>query len=173
MRHYKHNGVVYLILPDGRILTEKFMAPPEKTIHEIETAMADELAAEDATIQTLDGLLNKARELKKNKKFSRARTLVERALKTEPRNVHLVAMYSSILRSQNQSEKALEITQPFAYESNAALQTTRAAALLDEGRGAEAVAHAKRAYAISKTSGNIAPELNALFGRLKKEGHIS
>lgn len=173
MERITHKEVTYLLFPDGKILTADYMIPSKEIINEIENLRADTLKDEDADITEFDAMLEKADQLKKNEKFSRARDLLLRAQERQPNNIHVAVRLSSIYRSLNQSDKALQITEKFVQANNSALLTTRAAALLDEAHDKEAVDTARRAYAIDKSGGRHASlELKALFGRLRKEGHI-
>jgi hypothetical protein len=125
------------------------------------------MAVEDRAFIRPSEVVSRASQARKMGHMGRAERLARSVLQHDPNSLGAVAVLSSVLRATDRVEEALRLTQPHHRCSHEAVLTTRAAALLDVGRKAEAASLARRAWALA--NGSPDEELLTLWGRLRAE----
>jgi tetratricopeptide (TPR) repeat protein len=104
------------------------------------------IEADDAAITDLQEVLDRAKRARDAKLLPRARRLAERVLASKPHHLGAAAVLSSILRDELRPEEAIAIADRFPSSRYAPLLTSRAAALCDLGRWAEALHDIRAAF---------------------------
>ncbi len=149
---------------------KSFEVPRPQILVKLNAHAADAFSKSDEQISDLDQLLSAARIARQIEQPSRALRLVKRAFFNAPDDSRVVALYSSILRDAGRSEDALALTANFR-RPNAAIFTSRAAALCDLDRWEEAKYVVGRALAIgpSPEAFNVARRIKAARADLYEE----
>ncbi|MHB2019912.1 MAG: tetratricopeptide repeat protein [Candidatus Xenobia bacterium] len=110
--------------------------PPLALARRLDAAGADIIQIGDARLRKVQDKISAARIARQAGQLQRAERLVREVLELYPTNPAALAVLCSLLRMKGHPEQALAITDVF--QDSPTLVTSRAAALADLGRNAEA-----------------------------------
>jgi tetratricopeptide (TPR) repeat protein len=127
-----------------------FTPPPCETINKLNAILLSELKEEDEKVTDFQQLLDRAMVAKAQTQYSRAESLVRKALNLSPGNLGAVAILCSCLRALGKPEEALKESTPYGKENYPPLTVTRAAALCDLGSWEAAKVEIGKVLAIEK-----------------------
>ena len=149
---------------------ETFTCPPGMTISNLNAILLSELKEEDEKITDFQQLLDRAKDAKAQTQYSRAESLVRKALHLSPDYPGALAVLCSCLRSLNRPEEALEASESHKMVEYPPLILTRAAALCDLGRWEDAKIETRKVLAIAKKHsswGYVNIQVSKLLNRIK------
>lgn len=139
-----------------------YTTPPASLLRALNAEIAFALEERDSSLTKVHELVTTASVAREAGQLVRAELLIRRALAKEPNNLTARVVLSSVLRARSQPHQALAETAAFRNANDAALHTTRAAALCDLGRWDEAKREIGRALAIGSSE-----ESYAVVSRIK------
>jgi tetratricopeptide (TPR) repeat protein len=140
------------------------------TISNLNAILLSELKEEDEKITDFQQLLDRAKDAKAQTQYSRAESLVRKALHLSPDYPGALAVLCSCLRSLNRPEEALEASESHKMVEYPPLILTRAAALCDLGRWEDAKIETRKVLAIAKKHsswGYVNIQVSKLLNRIK------
>ncbi|MFQ5614748.1 MAG: hypothetical protein ACE5H9_21720 [Anaerolineae bacterium] len=127
-----------------------YAIPPDRTVRHLNRLLEPKLARDDATTTDVNALLRQASDAREMLDYARAEKLARRALNLSPGHPGALAVLCSTLRAKGAPRQALNETQAFRNLDYVPLITSRAAALCDLGRWAEAKREIGRALALGE-----------------------
>jgi hypothetical protein len=163
---FAHDGRRYYWTEKNGFVDEHWQRPPLVIQRVLEGKLNALLAASDVNIKNPHLAVRRAVSAKSHGQYSRTERLARHAVRVDPANERAAAVLSSVLRAQGRAKEALQVTNGFRGSTNAALLTSRAAALLDLGDGVGARRLVRRAWAIAKERGEHTGEISMVFNRL-------
>jgi hypothetical protein len=153
MKTFAYEGERYLW--DGiRWTTTGYVEVPVVVATRLNAHFAEMIEADDVGITDMQELLDRAKRTRDARLLPRAERLAARVLKERPDHLGAAAVLSSILREQLRPEEAIAVTERFPGSRYAPLLTSRAAAMCDLKRWAEALRNIRAAFAADKAAGN-------------------
>jgi tetratricopeptide (TPR) repeat protein len=167
MKTFAYEGERYIW--DGiRWLTAGYIEVPVIVAAQLNEHYAEMIEADDAAIADIQGLLDRAKMARDARLLTRAQRLVERVLAQKPHHTGAAAVLSSILREQFRPEEAIALADRFPDLRYAPLLTSRAAALCDLGRWAEALRDIRTALRFDREDGKQSSEETlSVFTRIR------
>jgi hypothetical protein len=124
-KRIRFNGKDYIWTGRSWYEAQTFLIPPEVIIRQLNSQFQEELESEDTTIANPAILTERASAARDALQYTRAETLVRRALKIAPGDHAALAVLCSILRARGQSQQALDETDAFKRASHPPLLTSR------------------------------------------------
>lgn len=118
---------------------DDYVLPPASVVPRLNAAVDTQLAAEDNAVQDPKELLARTQRACGLGQRQRALRLIRRAVEAKPKNASYTALLCGLLRETGQPADAVAAAEPFARSRESAVLTTRAAALCDLQRWAEAL----------------------------------
>lgn len=125
-----------------------YIKPPSTIIQRLNALLESQLADDDSSITDIYDLTHRAKIAREAKQYARAELLARRVLQLNPKSHAAAAVLCASLRARGLASQALEETERFKHTDNAPLLTSRAAALCDLQRWAEAKQTLGRALAL-------------------------
>jgi len=157
--------IVY-VYRDGSWFDKKsFQAPPYVTIKKLEVLLNDSMDDDISSSTDISQLSVRQHDAKQADNTKLAIRIAERILEIQPGRLRTIASLSSLYRKELNSEKALEITEPYKDSENAPIQCSRAAALCDRQKWEEAKMHLDRSFKLQYHN----PEGWSVRRRIEKE----
>ena len=150
-KRIRFNEKDYVWTGRGWYEARTFLIPPEVTVRQLNSQLQEELENEDTTIASPAILTERASAARDTLQYTRAETLVRRALTIAPGDPAALAVLCSILRARGRPQQALDETSAFKRASHPPLLTSRAAALCDLKKWEEAKKEIGRALAIQES----------------------
>ncbi|MCB8943979.1 MAG: hypothetical protein H6658_09510 [Ardenticatenaceae bacterium] len=129
-------------------MDEQYLKPPEVVLRHLNQRLNPLLAEEDNKITDISELITRSQNARNTQQYDRAERLARRILTLEPNSHVGAAILCAVLRLRSHPAQAIQETNHFLPTGNAALLTSRAAALCDLGRWEEAQRSVGQALAI-------------------------
>jgi tetratricopeptide (TPR) repeat protein len=149
---------------------ESFTRPPAQTTNKLNTILLSRLNEQDEKITDFKQLLDRAKDARERKQYTRAESLARKALQLSPDYPGALAVLCSCLRSLNRPEEALEVSESNKMVEYPPLILSRAAALCDLGRWEDAKIELKKVLTIAKKHsswGYVHIQASKLLARVK------
>jgi len=129
---------------------ETFTSPPAIIVDQLDAILLPLLLEEDDKISDVQQLLDRAKDARDQKQYTRTESLARKALHLSPGNLGAAAILCSCLRTVGKPEEALKASESQKMVEYPPLILTRAAALCDLGRWEAAIIEVRKVLAISK-----------------------
>jgi hypothetical protein len=130
---------------------EDYTIPPRSVTMRLDDLLAERLVAEEETLTDWNELLRRAKRARDRLQYKRAERLARRAHSLRPKDVRIASVLCSVLREACKPQESLELADRFLDNGYAPLLTSRAAALCDLGRWAEALKQIRAVLADGKS----------------------
>jgi hypothetical protein len=131
--------------------SEDYTIPPRSIAVRLDDLLAERLAGEEETLTDWNELLRRAKMARDRLQYKRAERLARRAHDLRPDDVRIASVLCSVLREACKPRESLELADRFRDSGYAPLLTSRAAALCDLGRWAEALTQIRAVLAAGKS----------------------
>jgi hypothetical protein len=149
-RTIKHDNQTYSCTGKRWIDISTFTSAPYETVNKLNAILLSRLKEEDEKVTDFQQLLDRAMVAKAQTQYSRAESLVRKALHLSPGNLGALAILCSCLRALGKPEEALKESAPYGKENYPPLTVTRAAAFCDLGSWEAAKMEIGKVLAIEK-----------------------
>ena len=129
---------------------QTFTSPPAMIVDQLNALLLPILLEEDDKISEVQQLLDRAKDARDQKQYTRTESLARKALHLSPDNLGAAAILCSCLRTVGKPEEALKASESQKMVDYPPFILTRAAALCDLGRWEAAMVEVRKVLAISK-----------------------
>jgi tetratricopeptide (TPR) repeat protein len=149
---------------------ETFTSPPAMIVDQLDALLLPILLEEDDNISNVQQLLDRAKDARDQKQYTRTESLARKILHLAPGNLGAMAILCSCLRAVGKPEEALKASESPKMVEYPPLILTRAAALCDLGRWEAAMIEVRKVLAISKKHsswGYVNSQAPKLLNRIK------
>ena len=149
-RTIKYDNRTYSWTGKRWIDIQTFTSPPAMIVDQLDAILLPILLEEDDKISDVQQLLDRAKDARDQKQYTRTESLARKALHLSPDNLGAAAILCSCLRTVGKPEEALKASESQKMVEYPPLILTRAAALCDLGRWEAAMIEVRKVLAISK-----------------------
>ena len=149
---------------------QTFTSPPAMIRDQLDSLLLPILLEEDDKISDVQQLLDRAKDARDQKQYTRTESLAREILHLAPGNFGAMAILCSCLRAVGKPEEALKASESPKMVEYPPLILTRAAALCDLGRWEAAMVEVRKVFAIAKKHsswGYVNIEVSRLLNRIK------
>jgi hypothetical protein len=126
---------------------DDYSLPPATIAARLDALLVQRLCQEDDALTDRRELLRRARDARSRRQYRRAERIVQRLAEREPDSPLLASLLCSILRESGRASEAVALADMFPGSDCAPLLTSRAAALCDLDRWAEALQQIRQVLA--------------------------
>jgi tetratricopeptide (TPR) repeat protein len=149
-RTIKYDNRTYSWTGKRWIDIQTFTSPPAMIVDQLDAILLPILLEEDDKISDVQQLLDRAKDARDQKQYTRTESLARKILHLEPGNFGAMAILCSCLRAVGKPEEALKASESPKMVEYPPLILTRAAALCDLGRWEDAIIEVRKVFAIAK-----------------------
>jgi len=149
-RTIKYDNRTYSWTGKRWIDIQTFTSPPAMIVDQLDAILLPILLEEDEKISDVQQLLDRAKDARDQKQYTRTESLARKILHLAPGNFGAMAILCSCLRAVGKPEEALKASESPKMVEYPPLILTRAAALCDLGRWEDAIIEVRKVFAIAK-----------------------